>query len=56
MSLSKEEKDKLWEWIDNLPLDLYAFQELAIDLYLDDIFPHITIPEKNAIMKRIKND
>lgn len=52
MSLSKEEKDKLWEWIDNLPIDLYALQELAIDLYLDDIFPHITIPEKKCYYKK----
>jgi len=50
MKLSKEQEEKYWEWIYNLPMPDLTF--LADMFELEDIFPRVEIPKKNAIVKR----
>ena len=50
--MAKELGDKFWEIIYNRPLDFTPLVELSIDLWLDDIFPHIEIPKQNSIVVR----
>ena len=51
--MTKEQENQFWEWIYSLPLERYL-TDIYWDLYLDDVFPRVEIPEKNSIVVRDK--